>query len=141
MTLRVPKAVIDAIKAHGRSAYPEEGCGYLIGIPGEPRRVDEARPARNVAPDLRERRYDVDPRDTLRVGAELRGTGREILGFFHSHPDHAARPSPFDLERAWDWYTYVVVAVEKGRPVDLRAWRLAEGEGQRSFKEEELEVV
>ena len=141
MTIQVPRAAIDAIKAHGRSAYPEEGCGYLIGVPGEPRRVDEARPARNVAPDLRERRYDVDPRDTMRVGAELRGTGREILGFFHSHPDHPARPSSFDRERAWDWYTYVIVAVEKGRPVDLRAWRLVETERERSFREEELEPV
>ena len=141
MTIQVPRAAIDAIKAHGRSAYPEEGCGYLIGVPGEPRRVDEARPARNVAPEMRDRRYDMDPAETMRLGAELRGTGREILGFFHSHPDHAARPSPFDLERAWDWYTYVVVAVEKGRPVDLRAWRLVETERERSFREEELEPV
>jgi len=141
MTIQVPRAAIDAIKAHGRSAYPEEGCGYLIGVPGEPRRVDEARPARNVAPEMRDRRYDMDPAETMRLGAELRGTGREILGFFHSHPDHPARPSAFDRERAWDWYTYVIVAVEKGRPVDLRAWRLVETERERSFREEELEPV
>lgn len=141
MTVQVRKAVMDAIKAHGRSAYPEEGCGYLIGVPGEPRRMDEARPAKNVAPEMRDRRYDMDPAETMRLGAELRGTGREILGFFHSHPDHPARPSAFDRERAWDWYVYVIVAVEKGKPVDLRAWRLVETERERSFREEELEPV
>ncbi len=141
MTVRIPKAVVDVIKAHGTAAYPEEGCGYLIGVPEEPRRVDEARPARNVAPDSRERRYLLDANETIRLGGELRGTGREILGFFHSHPDHPARPSVYDLERAWEWYTYVIVAVEKGRPVDLRAWRLVETEGQRSFREEELDLV
>lgn len=141
MTVLLPRSVVDAIRAHGTSSYPEEGCGFLIGRDGSPREVEEARPTRNVATESRGTRYLVDPQETLRLDRELRGSGREIVGFFHSHPDHPARPSEFDRGHAWPWYTYVIVAVEAGRPVDLRAWILEESETARAFREEEIEVV
>ncbi|OGS51315.1 MAG: hypothetical protein A3K65_02865 [Euryarchaeota archaeon RBG_16_68_12] len=141
MTVLIPRSAVDVIRAHGRAAYPEEGCGFLIGKEGTPRRVEESRPARNVAKESRTTRYDVDPADTFRLTKELRGTGREIVGFFHSHPDHPARPSEFDRSRAWTWYTYVIVSVEGGKAVDLRAWVLEETEKARAFREEDIQLI
>ena len=140
-SVQMTKAVVDAIKRHGKETYPEEGCGYLIGPDAEPRRIDEFRATRNVEAEGRALRYRVDPAETLKVTNELRGTAREILGFYHSHPDHPARPSATDLDRGFTWYTYVIVAVEKGRPVDLRAWSLDDRDGARAFREVEIELV
>ncbi len=139
--VQITKAVVEAIKRNGRETYPEEGCGYLIGPDATPRRIDEFRPARNIETEDRDLRYRVDPAETLRVTKELAGSGREILGFCHSHPDHPARPSATDLERGFTWYTYAIVAVEKGRPVDLRAWSLDDRDGKRSFREVEIDLV
>jgi len=139
--VQIAKAVVEAIKRDGRETYPEEGCGYLIGPDATPRRIDEFRAARNIETEDRDLRYRVDPAETLRVTKELAGSGREILGFYHSHPDHPARPSATDLERGFTWYTYVIVAVEKGRPVDLRVWSLDDRDGKRSFREVEIDLV
>ena len=140
-SVQITKAVVDAIKRHGRETYPEEGCGYLLGPDATPRRIDEFRVARNIETEDRALRYRVDPAETLAVTKELSGTGREILGFYHSHPDHPARPSVTDLDRGFTWYTYVIVAVEKGKPVDLRAWTLDDRDGARMFREVEVELV
>ena len=137
MTVPMTRAVLQAIKEAGRTAYPEEACGFLIGT-WDPRRVDEARPTKNVAADERGLRYEIDAAETLRVGTELRGTGRDIVGIFHSHVDLSARPSAQDLERAWEGYSYVIVSVERGRPVDLRAWTL--DEPSRTFREVDIQV-
>ncbi len=118
--VQIMKAVVDSIKRHGAGAYPEEGCGFLIGPDAAPRRIDEFRAATNIETEGRALRYRVDPRET---------------------PDHPARPSVTDLERGFTWYTYVIVAVEKGRPVDLRAWGLEEREERRAFREVGIELV
>lgn len=140
-SVQITKAVVDAMKRHGKEAYPEEGCGFLLGPDATPRAIDEFRATGNVETEDRGLRYKVDPAETLKLTKELSGSGREILGFFHSHPDHPARPSVTDLDRAFTWYTYVIVAVEKGRPVDLRAWSLEERSAKRTFREVEIELV
>jgi len=137
MTLPIRRSAVEAMKESAKAAYPEEGCGLLLGT-WAPRRVDEARPMRNIAADSRGLRYEIDAKETLRLGTELSGTGRDIVGVFHSHADLSPRPSAQDLERAWEGYTYVIVSVERGRPVDLRAWAL-DGTS-RSFREEDIEV-
>ncbi len=82
------------------------------------------RRATNVAETDRERRYLIDPRETLAVDKDLSGTGHEIVGFYHSHPDHPAEPSEFDRSHAWPWYSYVILSILERHPADLRAWRL-----------------
>ena len=138
MTVPMSRAALETIKNAGRGSYPEEACGLLVGT-WEPRRVDEARPMRNVAADSRELRYEIDAAETLRLGTELRGTGRDIVGIFHSHVDLSARPSAQDVERAWEGYSYIIVSVEKGRPVDLRAWDF-DG-ASRTFREVDIHVA
>lgn len=82
------------------------------------------RRATNVVETSRERRYVIDPRDFLAVEKDLSGTGREILGFYHSHPNHPAEPSEFDRSHAWPWYSYVILSIVDREPADLRAWTL-----------------
>ena len=124
MTLRIGTKELATIFGHAAEAYPEECCGFLIGVETASREVGEVRRATNVHPDHREVRYTIDPREQLRLEVELRGTGRELLGFYHSHPDHPGRPSPFDVERSWPGYSYVIVEVRGGRPTSARSFRI-----------------
>jgi len=86
--------------------------------------VASLRRATNVAETNRERRYVIDPRETLAVEKELSGQGHEILGFYHSHPNHPAVPSEFDRSHAWPWYSYVILSIVDRTPAELRAWVL-----------------
>ncbi len=125
MTIVLTREQVRAIEDHARETFPEECCGFLIGIPGEPKRVVETRRARNVAPADRGRRYFIDPLEQLRVDQELRGTGRDVVGFYHSHPNHPATPSQFDLENsAWPGYSFLILSIVDRNPKDLKAWLL-----------------
>lgn len=119
--LVLPVEELEKIRRHARSAYPEECCGFLIGAGT---RVLEARPTVNAHPDHRQTRYTVPPLEVLRLDRELRTSALEHIGFYHSHPDHPAVPSDFDLARAWPGYSYVIVSVIGGEPREIRAWRL-----------------
>jgi proteasome lid subunit RPN8/RPN11 len=77
----------------------------------------------------------VDPKDYLRADREARSKGMDIVGFYHSHPDHPARPSEFDRKNAWPWFSYVILAVEQGVPREMTGWLLAE-DGSRFLPEE-----
>ncbi|NIP60369.1 MAG: hypothetical protein GWM92_18485, partial [Gemmatimonadetes bacterium] len=109
-----------------RARYPHECAGALLGRVEEDggRRLDRAVPVRNERASERERRYLVGPGQILALEEAAQATGLVILGFFHSHPDHPPRPSEFDREHAWPWYSYVIVPVRDGEPGEPRAWRL-----------------
>lgn len=125
MAIVLTTAHVRAIEDHARATYPEECCGFLIGEPGEPKRVREVRRATNVVAEDRARRYVIDPKELLGVDRGLAGSGRDLLGFYHSHPDHPARPSEFDLENAaWPGYSYVILSIVGRSPNDLRSWLL-----------------
>ena len=114
------------IHAHLARAYPEEGCGVLLGRDGDGARlVERVLPSENVRGDSRTNRYLIAPEQFLAAEREAREAGLEVVGFFHSHPDHPASPSAFDLEHAWPYYSYLIVSVEQGRVADTRSWRLA----------------
>jgi len=124
------------IRRHGREAYPHECCGALIG---RERVVTEALVLPNSTNEGPRRRFLVRPAD-YRM-AERRATllGAELLGFYHSHPDHPARPSRYDLDHAWPEFAYVIVAVEGGQPRALTSWRLRDDRS--AFDEEPVEVA
>ncbi len=132
------RAQVEAIEAHARETFPEECCGFLLGPATEPRTVAALRRATNVVEMNRERRYVINPRETLAVGKEIAGTGHEILGFYHSHPNHPAEPSEFDRTHAWPWYSYVILSIMDRKPADLRAW-LLDG-GTSAFRPDSLTV-
>lgn len=122
--------------AHVALAYPDEGCGFLVGARRERERlVEEVKPAPNTVEGARRTRFVIHPRELLRLEDALEGSGREILGFYHSHPDHPAAPSEFDREHAWPTYSYVVISVLAGKALHLTSWLLSE---DRSGFEEEL---
>lgn len=129
-----------AIREHGERAYPEEACGFLLGpLPeGGRRHVVAAVAAENARQGDRGHRFVIPADEVRRMEASLTGTGREILGYYHSHPDHPARPSEYDRDRAWPWYLYLVLAVHQGRAAALNAFELtAEG---REFEARALTV-
>jgi len=137
VTLRVNQTLLGTIHREGEQAYPEECCGVLAGQPGQVKQVRRLLPVVNRRADD-PHRYLIAPEDLQRVEAEVRQAGLEVLGFYHSHPDHPAAPSSFDVEHAWPWYSYLIVRVDRGRAVKATSWQLA---GDRSaMLPESLEV-
>jgi len=136
--MRIRSAALDAIRAHGAEGYPHEICGIMIGPRGD-RTVSDVKRARNLVVERARDRYEIDPRDQIRIQREADADGLDIVGYYHSHPDHPAQASRFDTERAWAGYVYVIVAVNQGEPVDANAF-VADNDGG-PFHPEPLEVV
>jgi proteasome lid subunit RPN8/RPN11 len=140
--LWLPTEVVAAIRRHAREAYPDECCGALIGRTDEDGAapfVLEALPLANSTRSGARRRFLVEPGDYRQAEGFARATGAELVGFYHSHPDHPARPSQFDLEHAWPTLSYVIVAVDHGRPDAVTSWRLRADRS--AFDEETITAV
>lgn len=138
--LLIGDAALETLRRDAEARYPLESCGVLVGrAGGDPRRVDRAVPCDNASAGDARRRYALDPRELWRVLREAEARGEEVVGFYHSHPDHPALPSATDLDEAhWPGFAYVITAVERGRAAATRAFVL-EGEGAaRCFRPEEL---
>ncbi|HSO93089.1 MAG TPA: M67 family metallopeptidase [Candidatus Dormibacteraeota bacterium] len=126
------------LRQHLEAGYPNEACGALIGRAGsDTREVLEVRPMRNTITDRPWDRYALDPLEQLQVKKDAESRGLEIIGFAHSHPDHPPRPSKFDEDHAWSFYSYIVASVQKGKLVEARSWLLRDG----AFEEEALELA
>ena len=123
MTLRLSASLVDEIRREGERAYPAECCGVLAGYPGDVKEVLKLVPMTNRRTDD-PHRYLIAPDDLRRIEAELRSSGLEVLGCYHSHPDHPAAPSAFDTEQAWPWYSYIIVRVDGARAAELTSWVL-----------------
>jgi proteasome lid subunit RPN8/RPN11 len=136
--VKIAHAAMEAIKAHGAEGYPHEICGILLG-PRASRTATEAKRARNIIVERARDRYEIDPRDHIRIQREADASGHDIVGYYHSHPDHPAQASRFDAERAWAGYVYVIVAVHNGQAVDANAF-MAEKDGG-PFHPEPMEIV
>ena len=121
-TLRASADVIADIRAHGAATYPYECCGALIGH--ESGRVLEAFALPNTTDGERRRRFLIGPEEYRIADARARELHADVVGFYHSHPDHPAVPSAFDLEHAWPNLSYVIVSVRNGEPAEARSWRL-----------------
>jgi proteasome lid subunit RPN8/RPN11 len=123
MTLRLSAGLVDEIRREGEHAYPAECCGVLAGRPGEVKEVVKLVPVTNRRTDD-PHRYLIAPDDLRRIEAGLRSSGLEVLGCYHSHPDHPAAPSAFDTDQAWPWYSYIIVRVDRARAAELTSWVL-----------------
>jgi proteasome lid subunit RPN8/RPN11 len=140
MTIRIPAHAIERVGAHLCRAYPEEGCGVLLGNDRDAaREVEDVIGFENRREDSRHNRYLISPDQFLAAEKEARSRGLDVVGFFHSHPDHPARPSAFDLEHAWPFYSYLIVSVERGRIAATTSWRL--DESRSTFEPETIETV
>ena len=123
--IRLSPSALDGIRQHAASAYPYECCGALIGTETDGLvDVVDARPLENVTSEGPRRRFLVSTADYRQSEGYARDAGADLLGFYHSHPDHPAEPSQYDPDHAWPNFSYVIVSVQAGQPGDLRSWRL-----------------
>ena len=127
------------IRQQAETAYPHEGCGLMGGAnDGDARRVTRLVPVLNARSDSPRNRYLIEPDDFLRAQRALDRDGLEVVGVYHSHPDHPARPSAFDEEQAWPRLSYIIVSVARGAAADARSWVLADDRG--GFTEEPITI-
>jgi proteasome lid subunit RPN8/RPN11 len=132
-TLVVNAAIDREIRRHGEETYPHECCGALIGTGN---RVMATVALPNTTEEGPRRRFMVRPSD-YRVAEQKAGElGGDLLGFYHSHPDHPARPSQYDLDHAWPTFAYIIVAVAQGKSEAMTVWYLKEDRS--AFDEGEL---
>jgi len=140
--LRIASKAFEKVKQHGEQTYPNECCGVLLGSTTlTMNAVKAAVCCRNTKSERT--RYEIDPRELVRIQRDARENGQEIVGFYHSHPDHPATWSQTDLQEAhWIGCSYVIVSVPEGVSAEVRSFRLrGKVEEDKRFEEEEMEVV
>ncbi len=136
--IRLSRDIFNKILEHARGSYPHECCGVLVGSVAGGKRVLDACPTDNLNRERANDRYEIDPAQLLRIEKDTRAKGLEVLGFYHSHPDHPPRPSEFDRERGWPEYSYIIVSVRNGVDTVLKSWTFTEDD--EPFGEEEVVV-
>ena len=138
--LLLTKHVEAQIRAHGADTYPYECCGALLGRDEEDgtRSVSDLFPLINRRDDSPRNRFAVTSQDVIDAEKAARSAGLDVVGWYHSHPDHPARPSEFDREHAWPWYSYIIVSVQSGEPKDMTSWRL--NDDRAAYSAEEIKV-
>lgn len=124
MKLSLAKSAEAAIRQHGRQGYPHEVCGILLG---HGLRVVEAVACANANTERAADRYLLDPQDQLRVEKDARARGLDVVGYYHSHPDHPSRASETDRAQSWEGLAYLILSVEKGQDARLQGWWRAQG--------------
>jgi proteasome lid subunit RPN8/RPN11 len=143
--------IAQRIREHGAETYPYECCGALLGrdldsaatsaqdaakLPT--REIVALHPLVNRRDDSPRNRFSVTSDDVREAEKAAKEKGIEIVGWYHSHPDHPAAPSEFDREHAWPWYSYIIVSVANGQPEYMSSWRLTDDRAQ--FTNEDLEI-
>ena len=126
MKLLLAPGLARAIEEHGIEGYPEEAAGLLLGNPrGEDRYASRLLPLENkFQAEKRNRRYLLEPEDMMEAEKKAEELELDILGVFHSHPDHPAEPSEYDRSHAWPWFIYLITSIRDGDAADHRAWQL-----------------
>jgi len=129
---------LQTVGRHATASYPDECCGVLIGraLDGSTV-VERVLSVGNESADSRHNRFLISPETILAAQKEARSLGLDIVGYYHSHPDHPARPSDFDRENAWPWVSYLIVSLQGRKVVDTRSWRLRDD--RESFDEEAID--
>lgn len=123
--IRIPAELLQRIRAHAVETYPHECCGALLGNDGEAvREVVDLLPLANRRNDSPRNRFELTPDDVRLAEQTAAAKQLELIGWYHSHPDAPARPSEFDRDHAWPWYSYIIVSVRKREPRDTTSWRL-----------------
>lgn len=135
MRLQLPRVLRVRLERWAREGYPHETCGLLLGTRnGEGVEVKELTAARNLNVERAADRYELDPGDFVAADKQARDAGMEVVGIWHTHPDHPARPSQTDLAAAWEGWSYMILSVSDHGVGDVRSWRL---DGS-AFVEEEI---
>jgi len=149
-TLKMTTEIAEKIRQHGAQTYPHECCGALLGrdaatgdggtaTPGgvqpQPREILALFPLVNRREDSPHNRFSVTAEDVRDAEKAAQEKKLEVVGWYHSHPDHPARPSQYDREHAWPWYSYVIVSVANGKPAEMTSWRLSDDQSDYACEE------
>ena len=127
LMLRIREELSERIRSHGAKTYPHECCGALLGSDGDGgREVVEVVSLENQRSDSPRNRFSITPDDAREAEVAARRAGLDLIGWYHSHPDAPARPSEYDREHAWPWYSYIIVSVQERVPREMNSWRLAD---------------
>ena len=142
--LKLSRSNYDSLRQHGEETYPYECCGVLLGqMDGDVRTVTSIARCGNTRTDSPQNRYNIDPKELVRIQREGREREEDIIGFYHSHPDHPAQWSSTDLAEAhWFGCSYVITSVEKGKAVLTNAFELTGvDENDKKLVGEKIEVA
>ena len=144
MPLRIPRPLYDQLRAHGEETYPHECCGILLGKSTDADlQVIEILRAGNTCTDSAHNRYNIAPQELIAAQRHARKSGLDIVGFYHSHPDHPAQWSPTDFAEAhWFGCAYVITAIEKGRAALTNSFLLTgTTEDDKAFTNQPIEIT
>ena len=147
-TLKINMELARQIRQHGAETYPNECCGALLGrdgVDGDSTTVGGGQlpireilalfPLVNRRDDSPRNRFSVTAEDVRDAEKAAREKKLDVVGWYHSHPDHPARPSQYDREHAWPWYSYVIVSVAGGKPAEMTSWRLSDDRSEYAGEE------
>ena len=137
-TLKMSTEIAQKIRQHGAETYPHECCGALLGrdadgpevttttagVQSPVREIQALFPLVNRRDDSPRNRFSVTADDVREAEKAAQEQKLDVVGWYHSHPDHPARPSQYDRDHAWPWYSYVIVSVANGAPAEMTSWRL-----------------
>src|SRR5580698_3122276 len=141
--LKIPQSAYISLRQHGEETYPHECCGVLLGRFEDDGSKTVSHVARcgNMREDSSHNRYSIDPKELIRIQREGRERGEDIIGFYHSHPDHPARWSPTDLAEAhYPGCSFVITSVDKGLAAITNSFELTGDEENKKFVDEQIDI-
>jgi len=125
------KTALNHMQKIAEIGYPNEICGLLLGdINAQSWNIHDARQVENINTERAADRFQLDPKGYQAIDRELRGTGIEIIGVFHSHPDCPPKPSPTDLDNAWEGFLYPIISVCDGKVANIHCWEPNDSSGK-----------
>jgi proteasome lid subunit RPN8/RPN11 len=125
MRVIVPAEILEQMRRHGEETYPHECCGFMLGSAEDGmQRIVEIRSQANERTESKENRFLITPEQFKAAETAARKARLQLVGIYHSHPDSPARPSEYDRDHAWPWFSYIIVSVKKGKADEAHAWQL-----------------
>lgn len=139
--VEISDELLEEIAAEGEKSYPDECCGFIIGslVNAEHKTAEKIVPCENKFDDGEKfHRFLIEPKQMLKVQREAARSGKDIIGFYHSHPDCRAIPSEYDRSHALPVYSYIIVSVVGGKRAETLSWQLDEND---RFQSEEIRLI
>lgn len=124
--IEIADAAFEVMIQDAENAYPDECCGFFYGQEHGNRRVTKAVPVVNSKEGDKRRRFEISPEDYMKAEQYALASELKLLGVYHSHPDHPAKPSEHDLKQAVPYFSYIIFSVQQGKVMDATSWQLAE---------------
>lgn len=138
MKIEIDNKNLEAMKKHGEKDYPNECCGFLLGkVENEKKIVVLSKPVQNYREaENRYNRFVIPPEEYIKAERFANSKKLDVVGFYHSHPDAESKPSQYDLDHSWPFYSYVIISVKNQKSDKTTSWQLKDDRSE--FLQEEL---